>query len=95
MSTAQQRDSWNQTQTELGPRQREVLDALAGAEPVGLSAWELSDRLRRLVHAVRPRLTELKLMGRIYQSGERFCRITMRNEAVWRILKPSGQLDLL
>lgn len=95
MSTRAQIESWHKTISELGPRQHEVIDALVSAEPTGLSAWELADRLNRFVHAVRPRLTELKGMGLVYEWGERFCRYTDRHEAVWRIVQPDKQMDLI
>lgn len=94
MSTRQQIESLHQTLAELGPRQYEVIDELIKAEPHGMSAWELSEKIGRMIHALRPRITELKGMGHIYQSGERFCRMTNRHEAVWRVMQPSGQTEL-
>ena len=88
MGTVQQRASWAQTKAELGPRQREVL-ALLQNEPGGLSAWQIADRTGRLVHAVRPRLTELAGAGLVRQRGERWEERTGRSEAVWVATDPN------
>jgi predicted transcriptional regulator len=91
MSTQTQIESWHKTLSELGPRQREVLNALL-VHP--RSAWELSKECGRMVHAVRPRLTELKAKGMIREAGERYEPITDRNEAVWEVVLP-GEGDQL
>jgi len=98
MSTPSQVASWRQTLTELGPRQREVLDTLTAAYPRGMSAWQLADKLGRLVHAVRPRIVELRERGLVRAIGERFEPLTQRHEAVWTVIgppEPSGQLRLI
>ena len=71
----------------LAPRQAEVLEALV-ASPAGLTAWELADRVHRLVHAVRPRLTELKKRGHVTTCGRRWYAPTARHEAVWQVVRP-------
>lgn len=81
---------------ELGPRQREVVDELVRAYPRGLSAWELSARLKRLVHAVRPRLTELRKLGIVREAGERWEPVTERHEALWVVTphEDDGQMRM-
>jgi len=80
---------------ELGPRQREVIDLLVRYSH-GLSAWEIADRAQRLVHAVRPRLTELREMGLVREAGERWEQRTERNETVWRVatFEDDGQMRM-
>ncbi len=89
-----QAKSWEQTVRELGPRQREVIDVLMHSS--GLSAWELSERLHRFVHAVRPRLTELKAMGVVQVAGERWEPRTQRHETIWKLIPwdERGQLEM-
>lgn len=79
---------------ELGPRQREVVDVLTRS--YGLSAWEIADKTKRLVHAVRPRLTELRGLGIVREAGERWEPRTQRHEAVWKVVgeDSDGQLRL-
>ena len=95
MSTKAQLKSWHETLRELGPRQREVVDLLLRCSQ-GLSAWEIADRTKRLVHAVRPRLTELRAMGMVREAGERWEPRTERHEAVWKLtpFDNEGQLEM-
>lgn len=93
MSTHAQIRSWEQTCLTLGPRQLEVMECLAVNHP-GLTAWELAARLGRMIHALRPRITELRKKGLVIENGERWHEQTQRHEAVWVVAK-SGQLDLL
>lgn len=88
-------ESYFQTLPDLGDRQREVLAVLAAA-PAGLTAWEVQARVlergeERLIHAIRPRLTELAKVGVVEKCGRRWWEPTQRNEWVWRI-RPMGQL---
>lgn len=95
MSTEPQRQSWYQTLHELGPRQREVIDLLCQyGRP--MSAWEIADLTKRLVHAVRPRLTELKGKGIVREAGARWEPRTQRHEAVWAVVpdEEDGQLRM-
>lgn len=91
MTTKAQIDSWHKTIDELGPRQREVINALMERR---LSAWQLAHQCNRLVHAVRPRLTELKAKGIIRDAGERYEPITERNETVWELVLPGDEDQL-
>ena len=95
MATSPQRDSYHKTLSELGPRQHEVYVEISQSFR-GLSAWELADKLGRLVHAVRPRIVELKDKGVVRESGERWEPRTQRNEAIWVACRPedNGQLGL-
>ena len=63
----------------------------------GLSAWEISDVTKRLVHAVRPRLCELKAMGLIREHGRRWEPRTERHEVVYVANKwdDSGQIEFV
>lgn len=79
-------ESWSKVRAQLGSRQTEVIGCLESRWASGLSAWEISEITGRLVHAVRPRLTELRKKGMIEAVGKRFCEKTDRNETVWRII---------
>lgn len=79
-----QAQSWEAIKNDLGPRQIEVLELLA-RHPEGMTSWEIAANTARLVHAVRPRLTELKGLGIVAAIGTRYHRATERNEAVWII----------
>jgi len=85
MTLPTQSESWDKTLAELGPRQREVLDAIR-RHPSGASAWELSTELRRDVYTVRPRICELFKMGVIREVGTRWEASTYRHETVWGIV---------
>lgn len=78
--------SWRQTQTELTPRSREVMQALTD-HPEGMTAWEIADYTHRYVHAVRPRLTEMHADGLVIPVGTRWQEKTSRQEAVWRAVR--------
>lgn len=94
MSTLETRkSSWWATKAELGPRQREVLEQLTET-PSGLTAWQLSEILGRLVHAVRPRLCELAKIGLIKTTGVRWQPKTARSEAVWVVNQQPGQMEM-
>ena len=96
MSTKSQIKSFSQTMQELGARQQEVL-ALLTNHHGGLSAWEIADKTRRLVHAVRPRLCELRDRGLVQEAGIRWESRTERHETVWKIVPvddPDGQLRM-
>lgn len=81
-------ESWEKTIAQLGPRTLEVVKALKAA-PAGLTAWEIASQTGRLVHAVRPRLTELKKnRGLVRTIGKRFYEPTQRQEAVWVLQDP-------
>jgi len=90
MSTKQQIESLDKTNTELGPRQEEVLK-LIRSHPEGLGAWQIAAMTRRYVHAVRPRINELVARGLVEQRGERWEESTKRHEAIW-VIRESGQM---
>jgi hypothetical protein len=92
MSTKEQVDSYYKTLSELGSRQFDVLYRIK-THPEGISAWQISKLTGVFVHAVRPRIVELKNMGLIRQSGQRWNQETNRHEAVWSI-EQSGQQEL-
>lgn len=92
MSTVQQLDSFRRTLLELGPRQREVVAYLQTHRRA--SAWEMAANLKRYVHAVRPRITELAKLGLVRQAGEVWHGQTQRMEATWELVVPheKGQM---
>lgn len=47
----------------------------------------MATNLKRFVHAVRPRITELAKMGIVRQNGETFCHSTQRHEAMWELVR--------
>jgi len=88
-------ESWDKVKEGLGARQGEVLAQLEGA-PSGLTAWEIANKIHRLVHAVRPRLTEMRKLGLIECVGKRYYKPTDRMEAIWQVKvskhDPDGQM---
>ena len=58
---------------------------LLKAHPSGLTADECADLMERSVLAVRPRITELKVLELIERSGERRKNRSGINAAVWWI----------
>lgn len=73
-------------------RQRLVVNALSKS-PDGMTAEELADHLlqngaiRRFdMNYVRPRLTELKKVGKVICTGTRRSYRTGKQTAVWRVL---------
>lgn len=93
--TPAQIESWDRTLNELGARQRQVIDVLSH-HPQGLSAWQIAEITGRLVHAVRPRLTELQKAGLVRAAGERLEAKTERREAVWVVtpFETDGQMRM-
>lgn len=85
MSTQSQISSWHKTLSELEPRQREVVAYLQIHKRA--SAWEMAANLKRFVHAVRPRLTELEKLGVIRAAGARYEPTTDRKETVWELAR--------
>lgn len=96
------RESWENVSTELSKRQREVITLL---ESYGEStAWELAEYSGRMIHALRPRLTELQARGVIEAVGKKMYPKTGKSEAIWRLkttpilgvfYEPSGQAAFL
>lgn len=63
----------------------EVLAVIAAAGPDGLTADHAARLLGASVLAVRPRVSELKRLGRIEATGERRRNASGMRAAVWRI----------
>lgn len=80
--TKQQLLSFEKTKPVIGKRQREVIEMLK-IHPRGLSAWEIASFTDRMIHTVRPRISELRKLGIVKQSGDRYEPETDRHEAVW------------
>jgi predicted ArsR family transcriptional regulator len=91
-STEVRNESFQKMSEKIGKRQAEVL-ALLTAEPMGLTAWEIAAKLSRPVYVVRPRITELFSMTKIYAEGTRFHSPTGRRETVWHLVG-KGQLEM-
>lgn len=84
------RESYDKTLEHLGPKQKQVYDLIHSSR-VGLTGWELSQELGWMVHATRPRLTELRYRGLITSIAKKYHAETDRNEAVWVIVQPQHQ----
>lgn len=67
----------------LGHLQRKVLEAIAQAGHIGLTADELSAKLGRDRWSVQPRTSELRLKGLIRDSGSRRLNRSGRRAIVW------------
>ena len=75
-------DSWNRLQSELAHRQKDVYSYII--ENKGAAAFEISDFLRLPLHSISGRITELRKLGKICDSGIRLLnRRTNRNVIVW------------
>lgn len=86
------RASYEQVIGELGTRQSEVLHAVQ-SHP-GITAWEIAAQIKRYVHAVRPRLTELRAKGLVEAQGTKWHQETLRTEAMWFMRDSTGQQEL-
>jgi predicted Rossmann fold nucleotide-binding protein DprA/Smf involved in DNA uptake len=62
---------------------RETAYATISHSSAGLTADEVATRMGETVLAIRPRLTELKLAGRIVRTGQRRKNVSGMNAAVW------------
>lgn len=60
-----------------------------------LSADQVAQHLGESVLAVRPRIAELHLLGKINDSGQRVMNRSGRTAAVWMIREPLEQLSFL
>lgn len=83
------RESYDKTLENLGPKQKLVFDKIRESRN-GLTGWELSQALDWMVHATRPRLTELRDRGLIATFTKRYHAETDRNEAVWVTIEPQA-----
>lgn len=79
-------ESYVQIVPKVGPRQLEILKLLADNPKTGATAWEIAEVSGRMIHTVRPRLTELCIMGIIQESGSRWYEKTQRNETIWKLV---------
>jgi predicted transcriptional regulator len=76
----------NEAARKIEPRAgtlRELAYATISHSSAGLTADEVAARMGETVLAIRPRLTELKLAGRIVRTGQRRRNISGMNAAVW------------
>lgn len=76
------KDAARKFQSHAKTLQAEVLTAICAA-PTGLTADEAAANLGQSVLAVRPRVTELREMGKIERSGERRKNASGMSAAVW------------
>jgi hypothetical protein len=63
-----------------------VFEALKAAEPFGLTADEAAAKVGHKPGYIRPRLTELKLAGRVVKTEARRRNESGLSAAVWRIV---------
>lgn len=62
---------------------REQAYAILSQHSAGLTADEVAARMGETVLAIRPRLTELKLAGRIERNGQKRPNVSGMNASVW------------
>jgi len=80
-------DAFNEVKSELGARQRVVLDAInhiiytKNTYPTNL---ELSQFLGIPINSITPRTNELFKLGRIWNDGKRTCKVSGRMAYTWR-----------
>ena len=88
--------SWDQFQVKLGDRQKETLAVVRQYGDRGITAWEISQLTKRMIHTVRPRLTELLSYKLVKVIGRRYHPETDRMESVWAVndTDPDGQRRL-
>lgn len=60
--------------------------------PRGWTADEMATWLGETVLSIRPRFSELKALGKIYDRGERRKNSSGRNAVVWHATQPGEQL---
>lgn len=89
-----QRQSWTETQADLGTRRRDVLDLFFERKD-GWTAWEVAERLERPVYVVRPRISELSKLGLLVPVGKKRSRFTGKLEALWRSSSYVNEATLL
>lgn len=59
-----------------------------------LTADEAAERLGVDRLAIRPRFSELKLLGQVVKTEARRCNVSGKAAVVWRTAGPLGQLEL-
>ena len=77
----------------LGRLQRMVFDAVASAGPFGLTADECADRLELDRWSIQPRTSELRLKGKIVDSGLRRCNSSKKRAIVWTLPEFKREAD--
>lgn len=81
-------DAFSEIKTELGARQRVVLDAInyiiytRNTYPTNL---EISEFLGIPINSITPRTNELSKLGKIWNNGKRTCKVSGRMAYTWRI----------
>jgi hypothetical protein len=85
------RDSYEETNKTVVTVAAQIYDIVKTNGPI--SAWQIAIRLAKDVYTVRPRLTELRNLGKLKEAGSRWCEITQRTETVWDVV--DHQLRLL
>lgn len=75
--------------TKAKPLREQAFDLLM-AEPAGLTADEIAERLGRHYGSIRPRLTELRDAGRVTDSGLRRSTAMGAMQIVWAAVRPQG-----
>ena len=72
------RESWDKILTDLGEKQAAVVRVFMDSYPKDFTPWEIADLKGWLVHAVRPRMTELEKLGVLEICGVRYYEPTDR-----------------
>jgi hypothetical protein len=65
-----------------------VLGAIKAAEPIGLSADQVADKLGESILSVRPRVSELRRAGEIRKTEARAKNASGMSAVVWVIAPP-------
>mgnify|MGYP005855329159 CR=1 FL=1 len=78
---------------QAGTWRSRVLEAIAAAGEVGMTDWELHERLGGALYTVAPRRAELVRMGWLADSGRRRSTNTGRSAIVW-VLSAAGRAQL-
>ena len=87
------RESWDKILTDLGEKQAAVVRVFMDSYPKDFTPWEIADLKGWLVHAVRPRMTELEKLGVLEICGVRYYEPTDRNEHVYRLIEKRQSFD--
>ena len=60
-----------------------------------MTADEVASELLSSVLSIRPRISELKLMGRVEQTPRRRCNVSGRSAVVWRLALAQAEMNLI
>lgn len=93
MSFDTRRQSWDKILETLGEKQKAVMQVFMDNHPKDFTPWEIADLKGWLVHAVRPRMTELENLGVLEICGVRYYEPTDRNEHVYRMREKRQDFD--